>query len=131
MHMASKEDIWDTKNWFRNEVSRIITKENLRCRSMLELENSVLIKVKQWMNKEEPKPGFVDGPWQTYVKRLHIKNEINEKDGITKKFKLIDAASLVPSLKFPEKENMSQSIFINNIELTEEEEKTEITSDEN
>ena len=71
--MASKEDIWDTKNWFRNEVSRIITKENNRCRNMMELENSVLIKVKEWMNREEPKPGFVDGPWQTYVRRLHIK----------------------------------------------------------
>ena len=76
MHMASKEDIWDTKNWFRNEVSRIITKENLRTRNMLELENQVLIKVKQWMNKEVPKPGFVDGPWKTYVKRLQVLQEV-------------------------------------------------------
>ena len=38
----------------------------------------MLAKVKSWLNKEEPKAGFVDGPWQTYVKRLHIMKEMRK-----------------------------------------------------
>ena len=66
----SKDDIWDTKNWFRNEVSRIITENNLQCHTMEELEQVVLTKVKELIQREVPYSGFVDGPWKIYSKRI-------------------------------------------------------------
>ena len=61
--MVQKADIWDTKNWFRNEVSRIIDENNMHCKTLEELEFVVLRKVKELISREKPRPGFVDGPW--------------------------------------------------------------------
>lgn len=38
LHVVQKDDIWDTKNWFRNEVSRIISEHNMQVRTLEELE---------------------------------------------------------------------------------------------
>ena len=42
LHEVQKIDIWDTKNCFRNEINRIIFKENCSADSMERLEVSVL-----------------------------------------------------------------------------------------
>ena len=47
-----KDDFWDSKNMFRAEVSQIIEDNNLQCRTMEELEQVVLNKVKRWIKKE-------------------------------------------------------------------------------
>ena len=70
LHMIQKEDIWETKNKFRNDVSRIILENNLQSKSMEELEFRVILQVKQMIEKDLPKPGFVDGPWKIYTERL-------------------------------------------------------------
>ena len=68
--MIQKEDVWETKSWFRNEVSRIILENNLQTNSMEELEVLVIHNVKQMIEEVLPKPGFVDGPWKIYAERL-------------------------------------------------------------
>ena len=70
LHLIQKEDIWETKNQFKNEVSRIILENNLECKSMEELEFLVILKVKQMIDKVLPKPGYVDGPWKIYAERV-------------------------------------------------------------
>ena len=70
LHMIQKEDVWETKNWFRNEISRIILENNLQCNSMEELELLVIQNVKQMIEEVLPKPGFVDGPWKIYAERI-------------------------------------------------------------
>ena len=70
MHLLQKNDIWDTKNWFRNEVSHIIKENNLKCKTMQELEKIVLSKVKSLILYELPNKGFVDGPWKILTERL-------------------------------------------------------------
>ena len=37
---------------------------------MVELEENVIKRIKEWIIESEPKPGFVDGPWQLFAKRL-------------------------------------------------------------
>lgn len=37
---------------------------------MEELEQVVLRKIKELVKKELPRPGFVDGPWKIYTKRI-------------------------------------------------------------
>ena len=37
---------------------------------MEELEQIVLRKIKELIKKELPRPGFVDGPWKIYTKRV-------------------------------------------------------------
>ena len=71
MSVVEKDDIWDTKNSFRNLVNQIIIQKNFLCDTMEELEAEVLQGVKDWIDKEKPRPSVVDGPWQLYVRR-HI-----------------------------------------------------------
>ena len=47
MVLIEKEDIWDTKNFFRNEVIRIIQELSMQYNSMKDLEENVLEQVKQ------------------------------------------------------------------------------------
>lgn len=67
---VQREDIWDTKHWFRNEVKKIIKDRNLTCETMEELEREVIEAVKNLIKREQPRSTFVDGPWQLYVKEL-------------------------------------------------------------
>ena len=44
---------------------------------MVELEQNVIEKIKERIIEAEPKPGFVDGPWQLFAKRhqeMKLKN---------------------------------------------------------
>ena len=75
LYQVQKNDIWDTKNWFRNEVNQIIMRANLQCTSMTQLEEVVLEAVKLWLQREQPNKGFVDGPWKCYVE-FHL-NELS------------------------------------------------------
>ena len=68
--MMEKEDVWGTNHWFRNEVESIITTQNLICKTMQELEQTVTSKVKELIIKERPRSSFVDGPWREFVKQL-------------------------------------------------------------
>ena len=70
LHVVQKDDIWETKNWFRNEVSRIIKENNLKCETIKELEKIVLSKVKNLILYELPRAGFVDGPWKILTERF-------------------------------------------------------------
>ena len=58
-----KDDIWETKNWFRNKISKTIKKYNMGCSTLEELEFLVLRRVKQLIIQEKPSSGRVDGPW--------------------------------------------------------------------
>ena len=46
LNVIEKEDIWDSKNSFRNEVNRLIQRENFNTETMQELENVVIKLVK-------------------------------------------------------------------------------------
>ena len=70
LHVVQKDDIWETKNWFRCEVSRIIKENNLKCKTIKELEKIVLSKVKNLILYELPRAGFVDGPWKILTERF-------------------------------------------------------------
>ena len=61
--MVEKDDIWETKNRFRNMISKTIKEYNMDCRTLEELEFLVLRRVKQHVMQEKPSPGSVDGPW--------------------------------------------------------------------
>ena len=63
-----KNEIWDVRHSFKNEFNRIIVKENARTETMEELEEVVLQRVKQWIERENPRSLNVDGIWQKYVK---------------------------------------------------------------
>ena len=64
-----KQDIWESKYWFKNEVKSIIVEQNEICLTMQELEQNVLKCVKDLIHLERPVYLFVDGPWKEYVKR--------------------------------------------------------------
>ena len=40
--LAQKEDLWDSKNLFRNKVKKFIVQENAKTVSMHELEQNVI-----------------------------------------------------------------------------------------
>lgn len=70
MNVIEKEDVWDTKNAFRNQVNFLILRENFKTETMEELETAVIMYVKEWIALVNPKPQYVDGPWKAYVKRF-------------------------------------------------------------
>ena len=49
---------------------------------MVELEDVVLKRIKEWITQEEPKPGFVDGPWQIFARRLRMAKGKNSQASI-------------------------------------------------
>ena len=49
LSIVQKQDVWDTKNMFKNEVSRIIISSNFECSTMADLEELVLSRVQQWL----------------------------------------------------------------------------------
>ena len=70
LNVIEKEDVWDTKNAFRNQVNYLILRENFKCETMEELETAVIMYIKEWIAQVNPKPQYVDGPWKAYVKRF-------------------------------------------------------------
>ena len=69
LNEVQKQDIWNTKNLFRNEVSRIIHQENSVSHSMDQLEANVLQGIKDWIIRTRPYLYGEDKPWQIYIKR--------------------------------------------------------------
>ena len=67
LHEAMKDEIVGARHLFRNEVSRIIVEENEKSKSMEELEQKVLQKIKDWIDDERPRWINVDNCWQNYV----------------------------------------------------------------
>ena len=49
LNVIEKEDVWDTKNAFRNQVNYLILRENFKCETMEELELSVIMYIKEWI----------------------------------------------------------------------------------
>ena len=52
LSLVQKEDIWDSKNAYRNEVRRIIKEENLKTEDMKELIDKVLKRVRKYCLRE-------------------------------------------------------------------------------
>ena len=50
LHLIEKEDIWDTKNSFRNQVNRLILRDNFLTETMEDLEQSVMKNIKEWIH---------------------------------------------------------------------------------
>ena len=65
-----KTDIWDTKNYFRNKVTKIILEENFKQKNMRNLERAVIRRIQEVIDWEDLKMGHVDGPWKPYARRL-------------------------------------------------------------
>ena len=49
LNVIEKEDVWDTKNAFRNQVNFLILRENFKTNSMEELETAVIMYIKEWI----------------------------------------------------------------------------------
>ena len=62
-----KEDVWDTRNVFKNVIRDIIFEENFQSETMHDLVNRVTQRVKEWIEKETPRLSIVDGPWKVYM----------------------------------------------------------------
>ena len=67
LNLVSKSDIWDSKNWFRNEVFRVIKEQTFKHPVLKDFEDAVLCEVKRIIKTEIPRPGRVDGPWKVYA----------------------------------------------------------------
>lgn len=50
LSVIEKEDIWDTKNSFRNQVNRLILRDNFLTETMEDLEQSVMKNIKEWIH---------------------------------------------------------------------------------
>mmetsp|Transcript_24061 Transcript_24061/g.32272 ORF Transcript_24061/g.32272 Transcript_24061/m.32272 type:complete len:138 (+) Transcript_24061:953-1366(+) len=71
-NLIAKKDIWDTKNFFRNKVGTYIAEENFKHTSMMDLERSVIKRVKDAVIADEIKPAQLDGPWKAWnLRRIH------------------------------------------------------------
>lgn len=64
---ALKNDIWDTRNSFRNQVAKIIMQKNFTTTTLEELEKAVIEGVKDWIIKEKPN-SLMDESWRNYAK---------------------------------------------------------------
>ena len=49
---------------------------------MLELETNVMMKIKERIIEVEPKPGFVDGPWQLFAKQQQAMKHKNAQTAV-------------------------------------------------
>ena len=49
LNAIEKEDVWDTKNAFRNHVNYLILRENFKSETMEELEQAVIMYIKEWI----------------------------------------------------------------------------------
>ena len=67
LNLVSKSDIWDSKNWFRNEVFRVIKELTFKHAVLKDFEDAVLCEVKRVIKTERPRPDRVDGPWKGYA----------------------------------------------------------------
>ena len=65
--MVEREDIWDSKNAFRNEVYKFIVEENLKTKSMQELVMRVVEKTKSLINNDKQLI-IIDSIWRIYIK---------------------------------------------------------------
>ena len=72
LNLVSKSDIWDSKNWFRNEVFRVIKDLTFDYPVLEDFEDAVLCEIKRLIKMERPRPGRVDGPWKGYATRKWI-----------------------------------------------------------
>ena len=70
-----REDIWDSKNAFRNEVSRIIIQENMKTSTMTELIKNVVEKTKELINREKQLI-IIDECWRIYSKKVAKMNSL-------------------------------------------------------
>ena len=64
-----KDDLWDSKHLFRNEVKRFILVENHQTQTMDELVHAVVEQIKEWIRREKPHINDLDVAWQKYVQR--------------------------------------------------------------
>ena len=49
---------------------------------MVELEKNVMKKIKERIIEAEPKPGFVDGPWQLFAKQQQAMKHKNARAAV-------------------------------------------------
>lgn len=67
LHLAEKDDIWDFKNHFRNQIDEIIYSVNIRTESKKELFETVMEEVKAWVVRNSPNPAIMKQPWKAYA----------------------------------------------------------------
>ena len=68
LHEIMKDDVWDTRNYFRNMLNTMVMEENFRHETMEELERALLVKIKDWIERERPKANACEAPWKTYIR---------------------------------------------------------------
>ena len=56
INIIEKEDVWDSKNAFRNHINRLILRENIKWTTLEELEIALVNQTKDWIAEVNPKP---------------------------------------------------------------------------
>ncbi len=70
LNLVEKEDIWDSKNMFSNEIRRAILKANFETTSMENLISKVIEHVKLYIIKERPN-GIMEPAWRIFYSSVH------------------------------------------------------------
>ena len=65
--LVQKEDIFDTKNQFKENVIRFINEENERTEHLYELIDAVVSRIKDWIKHSKPKIQVLEGPFCLYA----------------------------------------------------------------
>ena len=55
----------------RNVLNTMVMEENFRHATMEELERTLLVKIKDWIERERPKANACEAPWKTYVREYY------------------------------------------------------------
>ena len=66
LSLVEREDIWDSKNSFENEVQRMIQQHNLQVSNMDELIEKVVSAIKEYITRERPKT-ILDNTWRAFA----------------------------------------------------------------
>ena len=69
LNQIQKLDFFDSRNYFKNEFSRIAMEENLKSKTMDELKEMIFVRLTQWLERELPK-NYLYGYWKLYYRRL-------------------------------------------------------------
>ena len=70
LNQIQKVSIWDYKSLFNEKIFEIIDEENLKTKTLQELSDNVLMRIKQWIIEEQPEPIIVNGPWRQFLQMV-------------------------------------------------------------
>ena len=54
LYLIEKEDIWESRFIFRKKIGKIVLDENIKTKTIKQLEERVMQRVKEWIKIKKP-----------------------------------------------------------------------------